>query len=88
MVSPLADFKGNLASTAEWELNLSQEMKEEINWCFAGALGYSVLTIGEMQASAHAVLAFAPSTMASMGTPSETAMEGTVIDQKEKKDNA
>ena len=32
------------------ELNLSQEMKEEINQCFASALEYSVLTIGEMQA--------------------------------------
>ena len=32
------------------ELNLSQEMKEEIDRCFASALGYSMLMIGEMQA--------------------------------------
>ena len=130
-------------------------MKEEIDQCFASALGYNMLTIGEMQAlkmlvalqclakvgprrsalgycvsvlslsyalwqpwvSAsshtpcwhllHQAVPVAPpkhwffwakegqdrgsygiSTMASMGIPSETPTEGTVINQKEKKDMA
>ena len=42
--------RGSWPHLPQGELDLDQEMKEEINWCFARALRYNILMIGEMQA--------------------------------------
>ena len=43
-------LRGTWPQLPSGELNLSQEMKEEIDRHFAKALVYNMLTIGEMQA--------------------------------------
>ena len=43
-------LRGTWPQLPSGELNFSHEMKEEISQCFARALRYNVLAIGEMQA--------------------------------------
>ena len=43
-------LRGTWPQLPSRELNLSHEMKEEIDQCFTRALGYNVLAVSEMQA--------------------------------------